>query len=54
MGLNSIETIKECVLRGVGVAMIPMMGIKVESVQKNGRFYLCGRGMGDRSVDDLA
>ena len=32
--LNSIEAIKQCVLKGVGVAMIPMMAIKQEITEK--------------------
>ena len=32
--LNSIEAIKQCVLKGVGVAMIPMMAIKQEIAEK--------------------
>jgi DNA-binding transcriptional LysR family regulator len=32
--LNSIEAIKQCVLKGIGVAMIPMMAIKQEITQK--------------------
>jgi DNA-binding transcriptional LysR family regulator len=34
MELNSIETIKQCVLKGIGVAMIPKMAIKKEVAQK--------------------
>lgn len=32
--LNSLESIKQCVLKGIGVAMIPMMSIKKEIAQK--------------------
>jgi len=32
--LNCIETIKQCVARGVGVAMIPMMAIKQEIAEE--------------------
>jgi DNA-binding transcriptional LysR family regulator len=31
--LNSIEAIKQCVIRGIGVAMIPMMSVKQEISQ---------------------
>jgi DNA-binding transcriptional LysR family regulator len=34
MELNSIEAIKQCVLRGIGVAMMPMMAIRQEISQK--------------------
>ena len=34
MAFNSIESIKQCVLRGIGIAMIPMMAIKQEVAQK--------------------
>lgn len=33
MELNSIEAIKQCVLKGIGVAMMPMMAIKKEIAQ---------------------
>ena len=32
--LNSLETIKQCLLKGLGVAMIPQMAIKEEIAQK--------------------
>lgn len=32
--LNGIEAIKQCVLKGIGVAMFPMMAIKEELAQK--------------------
>ena len=32
--LNSIEAIKQCVLKNVGVAMMPMMAIKQEVAEK--------------------
>lgn len=32
--INSIEAIKQCVLNGIGVAMLPMMAIKKELKQK--------------------
>ena len=32
--LNSLESIKKCVLRGVGVAMVPLMSIKKEIAQE--------------------
>ncbi|WP_449241556.1 substrate-binding domain-containing protein [Desulfoscipio gibsoniae] len=32
--LNSIEAIKQCVLKGVGVAMLPMMTVKQEIAEK--------------------
>ena len=34
MEINSVETIKQCVLKGIGVAMIPMMAIKKELARK--------------------
>jgi DNA-binding transcriptional LysR family regulator len=32
--LNSLEAIKQCILKGIGVAMIPLMAIKNEIEQK--------------------
>ncbi len=32
--LNSLETIKQCIIKGLGVAMIPLMAIKKEIAQK--------------------
>lgn len=34
MELNSIEAIKQCVIQGVGVAMIPLMAIRQEVTEK--------------------
>lgn len=34
MELNSIEAIKQCVIRGIGVAMLPMMAVRQEIVEK--------------------
>jgi DNA-binding transcriptional LysR family regulator len=34
IGLNSLEAIKQCILKGLGVAMIPLMAVKNEIEQK--------------------
>ena len=34
MVMNSIESIKQCVLKGIGIAMFPMMAIQAEVEQK--------------------
>ena len=34
IALNSIEALKQCVLKGIGVAMIPMMAVRQEIKQK--------------------